>query len=109
MVCTRCEAGVNHFAICGIFLLLRSEGRVTPLPSLPPIALSDVLPGPAASSLSLPQVRLSDGGHLDSITFHRDFIHLNHHNGVSLYEDMLAVLAVSCSPCRLMFMVHENV
>jgi len=39
-------------------------------------------------------VRLEDGQELDRLTFTDDFIFLPHHAGVSLYEDMFAVLSI---------------
>lgn len=74
------------------------QGRVLTSTSLLSLAwLGWQVPDPSLyipSAPCLTQVRLSDGESMDSFTFHRDYIRLNHNGGISLYENMLAVMAV---------------
>lgn len=86
--------------LCKDFCLMANKQQFIVLASSTPTALRDSSGVPASSpefrneNYTFYLVRLEDGKELDRITFTHDFIFLQHHAGVSLYEDMFAVLSI---------------
>lgn len=88
----------------GQFLLLASQTQLIDATRLDPATVppSEILGRPFAESTTFHLVRLEDGAHMDRVTYHNDFIHLQHNSGTSLYQDLLAVLTIRSQTIHLL-------
>ncbi|GAX75081.1 hypothetical protein CEUSTIGMA_g2525.t1 [Chlamydomonas eustigma] len=62
---------------------------------------------PCITSITLHLVDIHSGDHLDSITFHNDFIQLHLNGGISLHDSLLNVLTIRSQTIHL-FQIHPS-